>query len=89
LAGDNSREHHQLENIGGILPAFEHEHLARVEGASASASDICAALQAWCSKHDLKVPSQKRLGLYLTGLGFRKWKRNGNIHYQHVRLEGV
>jgi hypothetical protein len=86
LAGENSREH-ELETIGGILPAFDREHLTRVEGASASASDICAALQAWCTKHGVKVPSQKRLGLYLAGLGFRRWKRNGNVHYQHVRLK--
>jgi hypothetical protein len=58
------------------------------DGASASASDICAALQVWCT-HDVEVPSQKRLGLYLAGLGFRKWKRNGKAHYQHVRLKGA
>jgi hypothetical protein len=43
LAGDNLREY---KIIGGILPAFDREHLERVEAASASASDICAALQA-------------------------------------------
>jgi hypothetical protein len=86
LAGDNSRED-EPESIGGILPAFDREHLARVEGAWASASDICAALHAWCAKCDVTVPSQKRLGLYLAGLGFKKWKRNGRTHYQHVCLK--
>jgi hypothetical protein len=88
LAGDNSRED-ERESIGGILPAFDREHLERVEGAYASASDICAALQAWCAKRDVKAPSQKRLGLHLAGLGFNRWKRNGKMHYQHVRLKGV
>ena len=75
--------------IGGILPAFDREYLDRVEGASASARDICASLQAWCSKHDVEVPSQKRLGLYLAGVGFERWKRNGKMHYKHVRLKGA
>jgi hypothetical protein len=89
LAGDNSRED-EPESIGGILPAFDRDHLERVEGASASASDICATLQAWCSKHGVEVvPSQKRLGLYLAGLGFRRWKRHGKMHYQHVHLKGA
>jgi hypothetical protein len=88
LAGDNSSEH-ELETAGDIFPAFDREHLERIEGASASASEICAALQAWCAKRDFKVPSQKRLGLYLAGLGFEKWKSNGKMHYQHVHLKGV
>jgi len=88
LAGDNSSEH-ALETVGNILPAFDREHLERIEGASASASEICAALQAWCSKRACKVPSQKRLGLYLAGLGFQKWKSNGKMHYQDVRLKGA
>jgi hypothetical protein len=88
LAGDNSREH-ELGTIGGILPAFDRENLERVEGASASASDICVALQTWCAKHGVKVPSQKRLGLYLAEIGFRRWKRNGKMHYQHVHLKGA
>jgi hypothetical protein len=88
LVGDNSREH-DVETIGGILPAFDRDHLERVEGASASASDICAALQTWCAKNGVKVPSQKRLGLYLAGLGFKRWKRNGKMHYQHVHLKGA
>jgi hypothetical protein len=87
LARDNSSEH-ELETAGDIFPAFDREHLERIEGASASASEICAALQAWCAKRDFKVPSQKRLGLYLAGLGFEKWKSNGKMHYQHVRLKG-
>jgi hypothetical protein len=87
LAGDNSRE--DEPGIGGILPAFDRDHLERIEGASASAGHICAALQAWCAKRNVKVPSQKRLGLYLAGLGFNRWKRNGKMHYQHVRLKGV
>jgi hypothetical protein len=87
LAGDNSRE--DEPGIGGILPAFDRDHLERIEGASASARDICAALHAWCAKRDVKVPSQKRLGLYLAGLGFNRWKRNGKMHYQHVRLKGA
>jgi hypothetical protein len=88
LAGDNSREY-ELGTVGGILPAFDREHLERVEGASASASDICATLQTWCAKHGVEVPSQKRLGLYLAGLGFKRWKRNGKMHYQHVHLKGA
>jgi hypothetical protein len=87
LAGDNSSEH-ELETAGDVFPAFDREHLERIEGASASASEICAALQAWCAKRNFKVPSQKRLGLYLAGLGFEKWKSNGKMHYQHVRLKG-
>ena len=78
-----------METIGAILPAFDRDHLERVEGASAAASDICAALQTWCAKHGVKVPSQKRLGLYLAGLGFKRWKRNGKMHYQHVHLKGA
>jgi hypothetical protein len=80
LAGDNSSEH-ELGTAGEILPAFDREHLERMEGASASASEICVALQAWCAKRDFKVPSQK--------LGFEKWKSNGKMHYQHVRLKVV
>jgi hypothetical protein len=88
LAGDNSSEN-ELETAGDIFPAFDREHLERIEGASASASEICAALQAWCAKRDFKVPSQKRLGLYLARLGFEKWKSNGKMRYQHVRLKVV
>jgi hypothetical protein len=88
IAGDNSSEH-ELGTIGGILPAFDREHLERIEGASASAGEICDALQAWCAKRDFKVPSQKRVGLYLAGVGFEKWKRNGKMRYQHVRLKGA
>ena len=88
LAGDNSKKF-ELETNGGILPAFDHEHLERVEGASTSASDIYAALQAWCSEQGVEVPSQKRLGLYLAGRGLRKWKRTGKTHYEHVRLKGA
>ena len=50
LARDNLTER-ELETIGGILPAFAREHLERVEGASASASEIFAAPQVWCSEH--------------------------------------
>jgi hypothetical protein len=88
LAGDNSSEH-KLETAGDIFPAFDREHLERIEGASASASEICAALQAWCAKRAFKVPSQKRLGLYLAGLGFHRWKSNGKMHYQDVRLKVI
>src|SRR5262249_8322893 len=80
-AGENLNEH-ELETAGDILPAFDREHLERIEGASVSASDICAALQAWCAKRDCKAPSQKRLGLYLARLGFHKWKSNGKMYYQ-------
>jgi hypothetical protein len=88
LAGDNSN-YHELDTVGDILPAFDREHLERIEGASASASDICAALQVWCAKRECNVPSQKRLGLYLARLGFQKWKSNGKMHYQDVRLKGA
>jgi len=88
LAGDNSGEH-ELETVGDILPAFNREHLERIEGASASASEICAALQLWCARRDFKAPSQKRLGLYLARLGFEKWKSNGKMHYQDIRLKGA
>jgi hypothetical protein len=87
-AGDNLSEH-ELETSGSILPAFNRERLESIEGASASASDICAALQVWCAKRECNVPSQKRLGLYLANLGFQKWKSNGKMYYQDVRLKGV
>jgi hypothetical protein len=88
LVGDNLSDQ-ELEAAGGILPAFNREHLERIEGASAAASDICAALQVWCAKRECNVPSQKRLGLYLAKLGFQKWKSNGKMYYQDVRLKGA
>jgi hypothetical protein len=33
------------------------------------------------------VPSQKRIGIALAKLGFKKWKRNGIIRYRDIRLK--
>jgi hypothetical protein len=69
-----------MENI--VLECIE-----RVEGPSASATDITVAVQAWCAKRGAKVPSQKLIGIALAGLGFKKWKRNGIVHYHDIRLK--
>jgi hypothetical protein len=81
---DKAHERHAetIENI--VLECIE-----RVEGPSESATDISVAVQAWCAKRGAKVPSQKLIGIALAGLGFTKWKRNGFVRYQDIRLKTV